>query len=381
MRVYLPINVFDAALARIRWLFDEFPNIVVSFSGGKDSTVVFNLTLRVAREKGRLPLTVMFLDQEAEWEATVEQVRLVMTDPDVNPMWLQIPFRLFNATSTEEHWLHCWAPEDEARWMRPREPYAITENVYGTDRFHGMFGALFAHHFKGQKACYLAGVRTEESPARYVGLTHSPTYKWATWGTRLARNEQHFTMYPIYDWSYTDVWAAIHKHRWPYNRLYDAQFAYGLPVKSMRVTNVHHETAIESLFYLQEVEPATYERLTQRIKGIDTAGKFNYGDYFVKSLPPMFRDWPEYRDFLLEKLIDRPEWRETMRRKFATMDRIYAPAFGAERIARLHIASILTNDWELIKLGNFERSPQGYDVRKRYNKALKARAEAGCSTT
>ena len=59
MKIYKKQNVWDAALDRIRWIYDEFPEVVVSFSGGKDSTVLMELTKIVAREKGRLPLKVM----------------------------------------------------------------------------------------------------------------------------------------------------------------------------------------------------------------------------------------------------------------------------------------------------------------------------------
>jgi predicted phosphoadenosine phosphosulfate sulfurtransferase len=36
------VNVYDAALERFRYLFDNFDKVVVSFSGGKDSTVCLN---------------------------------------------------------------------------------------------------------------------------------------------------------------------------------------------------------------------------------------------------------------------------------------------------------------------------------------------------
>jgi hypothetical protein len=53
------LNVFDAALDRIRWLFDEFDNqVMVCNSGGKDSTVVLELALMVAKERACLPLHV-----------------------------------------------------------------------------------------------------------------------------------------------------------------------------------------------------------------------------------------------------------------------------------------------------------------------------------
>lgn len=362
MKVYGSKTVHEAALDRIRWLFAEFPNVVVGFSGGKDSTVVFNLAMQVARELNRLPLTVMFLDQEAEWAATIEQVQRVMTDPDVRPRWYQMPIRLFNATSTTEHWLYCWDAAAEERWMRPRETYSVHENVYGTDRFGEMFGAIMAHEYKGEKACYIAGVRTEESPTRALALTHNATYKWATWGKRLGTN--HFTFYPIYDWSYRDVWKAIHDGGWSYNSIYDVQYQYRVPIRDMRVSNVHHETAVQHLFRMQEIEPQTYERLTQRIAGIDTAGKLGKDDYFAADLPFMFNSWTEYRDYLLDKLITVPEWHDSLGKRFKKMDEMYGNAFG-DKLARVHINSILTNDWECIKLDNFERAPDVYEARKR----------------
>ena len=86
MIIYTKQNVYEAALDRIRWLYDEFPNIVVNMSGGKDSTVIFNLTHQVATEKNRLPVRVLFIDQEAEWQSTIDYMRSVMYRPDVDPL-------------------------------------------------------------------------------------------------------------------------------------------------------------------------------------------------------------------------------------------------------------------------------------------------------
>lgn len=369
MKIFNRQNVFEAAIDRIAFLFDEFPNVICGVSGGKDSTIVFNLCLMVAREKNRLPLQVMFVDQEAEWQAVIDQIRLIMKHPEVKPMWMQIPIKLFNATSTVEHWLKCWDPNEKHRWMRPQESYSYHDNRYGTDRFGQIFGAIVKNEFPDTKTCYIAGVRTEESPMRHMALTGQRTYKWITWGKVLDKRRRHFTFYPIYDWSYTDVWKAIHDNGWPYCKLYDYLYQYGIAVTDMRVSNVHHETAVHSLFHLQEIEPVTYERLCNRISGIDMAGKLGKYDYFQYDLPFMFKDWAEYRDYLLDKLITIPEWHRRFKAKFREHDKIYAAEIPV-KMYREHIQAILTNDWEFVKLKNFERRPGNFDIRRAYKKRI-----------
>ncbi|MDR2408355.1 MAG: phosphoadenosine phosphosulfate reductase family protein, partial [Bacteroidales bacterium] len=118
--MWLKKSVLEAALERIHRIFDEFVDIAVWFSGGKDSTVVLDLVKRVARERNQLPVKVMFFDQEAEWDSTVTYIRSIMSDPEVQPLWFQIPFRLFNAASLFQVWLYCWDPNTE--WIRDKEP-------------------------------------------------------------------------------------------------------------------------------------------------------------------------------------------------------------------------------------------------------------------
>ena len=351
---YTGQDVYDAARERVAFIFDEFKNVSVNRSGGKDSTVVFHLALEEATKRGRLPLRVLFIDQEAEWVATIDYMRSIMTRPDVEPQWLQVPFRMFNATSAEDDWMTCWEPGLEDKWMRPKEPFAVSENVYGADRFSDLFDAWQRHTYGDEPGCNIGGVRCEESPARATGLTHWPAYKWVTWG-RKANGGKHVTLYPIFDWSSDDVWTAIAKGDWPYNRIYDLQYRYGLPMRNMRVSNLHHETAVQSLWSLQEIEPDTYAKLVARIGGIDMAAKMGVDDYFVRRLPFMFKDWPEYRDFLLEKLIE-PDKRAIMAKQFARQDMIYGAALK-EKLWKVHVRCILTNDYHFTHLNVLERTP------------------------
>ena len=63
-KIYRDETVYDAAQNRINMIFDEFEKVLVSFSGGKDSGVVLNMAIDIARKRGR-KLGVAFLDLEA----------------------------------------------------------------------------------------------------------------------------------------------------------------------------------------------------------------------------------------------------------------------------------------------------------------------------
>ena len=355
MKIYTDESVWDAALDRIRYIFDEFENIAVSFSGGKDSTVIFNLALIVAREKNRLPLPVMFVDQEAEWAAVVRYVRAVMSRPEVKPYWLQMPIRLFNATSYTDQWLHCWREGDE--WMRPKEPDSIHDNVYGTDRFAKCFPAWVKYTYGNESTALLVGVRAEESPNRRAGLTTGATYKDVTWGQIIDKKADQYVFNPMYDWSYTDIWAAIHKNKWEYCTVYDDFYRYGVAPYKMRISNLHHETAVDQLFYLQEIEPQTWDALQVRLGGINQARQYTRSEIFtISQLPFMFNDWQEYRDYLVENLINE-EYRPRFVQKFKKMDEQFKDMDKKEDLFKHQISSVLHNDWEFIKIGNFLSRP------------------------
>ena len=49
-RKYLSENVYEAFLKRMELIFEEFDNIYISFSGGKDSGLLLNMVLDYQRK-------------------------------------------------------------------------------------------------------------------------------------------------------------------------------------------------------------------------------------------------------------------------------------------------------------------------------------------
>ena len=375
MKIYLENNVWHEALERIRYIFDQFPNVIICNSGGKDSAVTMELALLVAEEKNRLPVKMLFVDQEAEYRMTIEYMRLAMADPRIEPIWVQAPIRLFNATSMQEQWLMCW--KEGENWMRPKEDISVKENLYGTDRFHDLFTKIMQFYFPNEKSCYLAGVRAEESPTRLAGLTSGQTYKSITYGKVLNKKQEHYTFYPLYDWCLSDIWKAIHDNKWNYCKIYDALYRYGLAPHKMRVSNLHHETAVHSLFFLHEVEPDTWEALQKRLAGVHQAKHLQKAEMLaVQELPHMFSSWQEYRDYLTENLITDPKHRDKFKKEWSKMDILYDQMRTPEELYKKQIGSLLVNDWEFVKLAGYINSPPIITYREWKKGKIGARARA-----
>ena len=338
-------DVVTAARERISYLFDNYDNIQLSFSGGKDSTVLFHLLNEEAKKRNR-KFRLFFLDQEAEYQGTIDMVDWAMRQPNVIPVWYQVPTFMTNACSTQQMFLWSWGEGEE--WVRPKSDISIhsIKKKYPKRFYKFVLWANAELKKLDGKSVSLIGLRAEESPSRrFVMFGEDNALFW------MRRIHEPNKAYPIIDWSYTDVWKFLCENHLKYNKVYDKMYMLGLNLRQMRVSNLIHEKAYRCLHELQEIEPETYDKLEHRLKGVHCAAIYAKENmmYSIKKLPSNFKTWKEYKDFLLDNIhpdlakIFRYQWS-----RFGDTDDVGACKYMVKRI--------LLCDWE----GNITWSKDKY---------------------
>jgi predicted phosphoadenosine phosphosulfate sulfurtransferase len=331
---YKTDDVLVAAKRRMAKVFDEFENVTVSVSSGKDSTALYHLAMAEASKRNR-KVNVFFLDQEAEYQSSIVMIEQMMAHTLAVPQWYQVPIRMTNATSHKEYFLHTWQPG--ATWMRQKSNISIHHANGHPDRFYD----FFEWHEQQQKlpTAFLIGLRSKESLTRFRAVTKNAGYNGVPWSTKTA-NPLAYRFYPIYDWTFGDIWKFIANSCVPYNRIYDFMFAkHGANASIMRIANLIHEKAFRCLADLQEFEPDTYDRLIKRLGGVHCAALYAADEriYDASTLPSAHASWKAYRDYLLQTTpID----------KITRFRKRFDGQKTDESTCRQQVKQILLNDWE-----------------------------------
>lgn len=310
------MNVHAAAIARMHRVFDEFEQVVVSFSGGKDSGVMLNLALQVATERGELrKLAVYHMDYEAQYQMTTDYVdrTFAALPPEVTRYWVCLPIKAQCATSMhQDHWIP-WDQEKRHLWVRPMPTAAgvISEANAPTWFAKGMWDYDFQERLPqdlatttGKPVCVLVGIRSQESLNRWRAIhsdrnTHKFNgYAWTRWDGRVCN------AYPLFDWLTEDIWTANARFHWEYNRLYDLYHQAGVPLDKMRVASPFNDYATASLHLYRAIDPDNWGRMVGRVNGVNFTGI--YGGTTAmgwKSITkPDGHTWKSYMEFLLNSL-------------------------------------------------------------------------------
>lgn len=312
---YLIKNVYEAAKERIAYIFSEFDNVLVAFSGGKDSAVCLNLCYDYAKENGMLDkLSMYHLDYEAQYQMTTDFVdKTFQSFNDIHRYWLCLPVgadcgcRMDGGT---------WIPWEKAKksiWVRemPKYDFVINKDNCPFKMYEGQkdyeVQDNFGEWFSGQhgSTAVVVGIRAAESLNRYRAIKSERKingYKGKNF--IISKNKITHCVYPIYDWEAQDIWVYNAKFQKEYNRLYDLYYQAGLSIDQMRVANPFHSCGTGTLKMYKVIDPNNWGKMVGRVNGVCFTGL--YGDTTAmgwKSIKkPDHFTWKEYCYFLLDTL-------------------------------------------------------------------------------
>lgn len=313
-------NVYEALQERLKFIFEEFDNIFVSFSGGKDSGVLLNMTLDFQKKYySQKKIGVFHQDFEAQYTVTTEYVERTFNriEGEAEPYWVCLPMAVRTALSSYEMYWYPWDDTKKEAWVRPmpRHPYVINidHNPMTTYRYRmhqedlaKQFGRWYRIAHGNKKTVCLLGIRTDESLQRYSGILNKKYgYKDECWISRQFKDV--WATSPIYDWSNSDVWHANYLFGYDYNKLYDLYYMAGLKPDQMRVASPFNDYAKDSLNLYRVIGPEIWAKLVGRVRGANFGaiyGKTKALGYRSLTLPEG-HTWESYTRFLLDTLPTR----------------------------------------------------------------------------
>lgn len=298
LKKYLDCNVLDAARERIAYTFNNFENIVLSFSGGKDSTVMFHLVMEECVKRNR-KVGVMMIDLEAQYKKTSDHAEELFDiyDEYIDLHWICLPIKLRNGVSVYQPTWTCWDAERKADWVRelPTRKGVVSDiNAYPFfvpniefEEFIIMFGEWYG----GDKpTAVFVGIRCDESLNRFrtIAVADKQMFNNKRWTTKVENNL--FNVYPIYDWRTQDIWIYHKQSKKPHNVIYDLMHQAGLPLGKQRLCQPYGDDQRRGLWLYHILEPETWYKVVARVNGANSGSLYinetgNINGYTKITLP------------------------------------------------------------------------------------------------
>ncbi len=411
VKKYQPYNVLQAARERIRIVFDNFERIYISFSGGKDSTVMLHLVMEEAIKRGRT-VGVLIIDLEAQYADTIDHVRAMaeLYAASIELHWVCAELLLRNAVSNFQPRWRCWDSEKRDIWVREMPPEASDMSQYDFfvprmefEEFMVLFGQWYG---QGKLTAGFIGIRADESLHRYCAVARNKTgltfngFKWTTQVTAGASSQyasgdsdtRLFNIYPIYDWRTQDIWTYHGKYPdKAHNKIYDKMNMAGVKLSDQRLCQPYGDDQRRGLWLYHVLEPQTWYKLIVRVNGVNGGALYmeetgNINGY-NKITKPDGHTWKSFCNLLLKTMPRKTREHYTKRfKKFISgwKDRGYseipeeaplvletkcwAPSW--RRLCRV----LLRNDYWCKGLGQAQPKSEAYETFKTMRKAKKARA-------
>lgn len=323
-KFYSDQTVDIAAADRVSWTFDHFPRVYLSYSAGKDSTVMLYLAAEEARRRNRR-LGVLLVDLEGQYRLTIDHglAQLDAYSDVLDVHWVALPIALRNAVSVFEPKWECWDPDRQEAWIRTPPETAITDHEHFPFFYRGMefedfvpaFGEWYA---QGEPTACMVGIRSDESLNRYrtIASTSKVRVGGKSWTTQITPNVAN--VYPIYDWRTQDIWTwhARNPDK-PYNELYDMMHKAGVPLAHQRICQPYGDDQRRGLWLFHLIEPETWSRVVARVNGANGGALYvqEWGNVngYRRITKPEGHTWATFAELLLSSMP--PQMEEHYRNK------------------------------------------------------------------
>jgi predicted phosphoadenosine phosphosulfate sulfurtransferase len=303
-----------AAKERISETFDYFECVYVSFSGGKDSSVMLHLVMEEAIKRDR-KVGVLIIDLEAQYTETIihieEMVELYKDNIDLH--WFCGELLLRNAvTNFEPRWV-CWDETMKHLWVRGKPELASDLSQYDFyipkmefEELMVIFGDWYG---QGKTTAAFIGIRADESLHRYCAIAtwnkEGRMFNDHRWSTKIS--DSTYNIYPIYDWRSEDIWVFHGKYPDKiHNKIYDKMNMAGVKLSQQRLCQPYGDDQRRGLWLYHILEPETWSKLIARVSGVNSGALYmqesgNITGYNKISKPDS-HTWKSYVNFLLRTM-------------------------------------------------------------------------------
>ena len=392
---YIDKSVIQASKERISKIFDSFERYYISFSGGKDSTVMMHLIMEEAIKRG-VKVGVLIIDLEAQYSNTIQHLEnmIEMYKDHIDLHWFCGELLLRNAVSDFQPKWTCWDEENKHLWVRDKpklEADLSQYDFYVPKMEFEEFMVLFGKWYSGGKlTAGFIGIRADESLHRYraiVATKKNLTFNGHKWTTKLV--DGLYNVYPIYDWRTEDIWIFHSRFKeLPHNKVYDLMTMAGVKLSNQRLCQPYGDDQKKGLWLYHILEPDTWYKLLNRVSGV------NSGALYVQErgnmtgvndiTKPENHTWESYTNYLLKSLPQKMQihYKERFKKfivgwKKRGYDKIpdkaphdleikcWAPSW--KRMARC----ILRNDFYCKGLGQTQPKSEAYEVYKQIKEKRK----------
>lgn len=313
MKNYIDISVLEASRQRISKCFDQFEKFYISFSGGKDSTVMTHLVMAEAIKRN-VKVGLLIIDLEAQYKHTIDHIREIVEEykENIDLHWFCGELQLRNAVSDFQPKWVCWDEESKDIWVRDKPKEASNLDQYSFfipkmefEEFMVLFGKWYSD---GKTTAAFIGIRADESLHRYRAIVSEKknlTLNGWKWTTKLTN--ELYNVYPIYDWRTEDIWIFHSKDKsLSHNKIYDMMTMAGVKLSNQRLCQPFGDDQKKGLWLYHILENETWYKLLNRVSGVNSGALYiqergNINGYNDIDKPPN-HTWMSYTNYLLKSL-------------------------------------------------------------------------------